>query len=65
MYQFVFNEAGRQDIQTVVMIVRTDTDNGLLCKLTTPGRKTVLDPVVTMVTMVNMVIVTSVLSRDH
>ena len=39
MYQFVFNEAGRQGIQTVVMIVRTDIDNGLLCKLTTPGKE--------------------------
>ena len=37
MYQFVFNEANRQGIQTVVMIVRTDIDNGLPSKLTRPG----------------------------
>ena len=39
MYQFVFNEANRQGIQTVVMIVRTDIDNGLPCKLTRPGKE--------------------------
>ena len=36
---FVFNEANRQHIQTVVMIVRTDIDNGLPCKLTRPGKE--------------------------
>ena len=55
MYQFVFNEANRQHIQTVVMIVRTDIDNGLLCKLTRPGRKTVLVTAVTVVTVVSEV----------
>ena len=39
MYQFVFNEANRQRIQTVVMIVRTDIDNGLPCELTRPGKE--------------------------
>ena len=39
MYQFVFNEANRQGIQTAVMIVRTDIDNGLPCKLTRPGKE--------------------------
>ena len=39
MYQFVFNEANRHRIQTVVMIVRTDILNGLPCKLTRPGRE--------------------------
>ena len=39
MYQFVFNEANRQRIQTVVMIVRTDIDNGLPGKLTRPGKE--------------------------
>ena len=39
MYQFVFNEANRQRIQTVVMIVRTDIDNGWPCKLTRPGKE--------------------------
>ena len=39
MYQFVFNEANRQGIQTVVMIVRTDIDNGLPCELTRPAQE--------------------------